>query len=173
MEQLVILIIIGLISFVNWLLQRAAKARALRDQELHGDRRQAQQKVELPFDVADEEVPVQRGEPSADETRRFLEALGLPTHEVRPSELTEKASPPPLPVKPRPIERTTVKMGELAPKIDDKARRLADKFRSAEQEEDSVKSDTSPSNFHTLLRSANGLKHAIILREVLNPPKGF
>lgn len=166
MEQLVILVIIGLISLVNWLLQKAAKRR----EEL-------QQKQPAPAESRrSSEMRRQTStRPAKDPMRELMEALGLPPDEA----------PPPLPPRVAPIvaeeEEFASLEGGQAPaasplrswnqpaKPDEKTARLAGAFAAAEH----ATSSPRLRGARSLLSGLSRQREAIILTEILGPPRAL
>jgi len=156
MEQVVILVIIGLISLVNWLIQRSAELREKRKLE-----RNLQGLPEgnpfLPDDAPSAEPP--RKDP-AEEMRKLMEALGVDIEEGSPLReqpllppkippLPAFESPPPPPPKPKPpAAKRPVPQASPLPAI-------------------------PASALSATLRSRSSVRQAIILREILGPPKAF
>jgi len=172
MEQLVILLIIGLISFINWLLQKSAE-------------RKAQRKTEERLDHLDRPVeaePVEAHPSAAEErTRKFLEALGLPTDAIEPP-VERHPAPPPIPeplIRPAPAPDFTPKVNR------DLERRLAGEapaiFRPpsrpapkrAPTRHAPTPTSTSDQTLREALQTPGGLRNAILAREILGTPKGL
>ncbi len=154
MEQLVILLVIGIISLVNWLMQRSAEIRERRKAEagrlgIPGGN---------PFQPA-EEQPATTTAPAKDparEMRKLMEALGLPLEDEEPPvhrELPPAPELPPLPASPpkAPAPKPAVQMPAFVPHAPPAAR----------------------SALAQALRSRDGVRQAIVLREILGPPKAF
>ena len=151
MEQVVIIVVIGLISLVNWMMKRSAEIRAERKLERErlgipeGDPyHEGSRKAATPADL----------HPSAD-MRRLMEALGLPAGETEPVIVPESAPAlPPLPaflppVPPKPRAEKIKDTGFAFPK-------------------------TAPASPLTVaLHSHEGIRQAIVLREILGPPKAL
>lgn len=105
MEQVVILIVIGLISLVNWLLQKAAERRerrkaeaAIRRSHEVTDRTRARQERVHPLSRSETAAPPPRPQPQPprapapgdDPFRELMEALGLPPEERRSHPVTRR-----------------------------------------------------------------------------------
>jgi len=152
MEQLVILVIIGLISLVNWLMQRSAELREKRKLERkslgipEGNPFQGQPPAEEP----------ERLDPDpAANMRRLMEALGLPVEIEQPLPTTRRSEdmPPPLPPPPA-------------------APRSKPAFRAHRAVQ--IPAAPAPASALSLaLKQRGSLRQAIILREILGPPKGL
>ncbi len=198
MEQLVLLIIIGLISFVNWIIQKSA------------ERRNRQQGGELPDPEPDfdwetpdqfpKQEPVNRRAPlSEDErARQFMEALGLPAG-------TQSPAPPPLPQQTTqapvsqkkaalPVHRDSQpRLATPMPDAPWQRRVHAPELSKAETEalarvesqagsgaynirsraDRDLASSAGNVKVMSFLRSREGLKAAVIAREILGTPPGM
>lgn len=172
MEQLVLLLIIAAVSFINWILQKSAEHR----------RKQAQKPVaeteEEEFDFDHERTPVpntaeKKGEK---ELREFLEALGLPVDEpppppipsgrVQPSFQETISAPPP--------EPPAVSPKATAPKQSKREmEELAAKFRRSSQTAPSAYDLPVSADLHELVTNKMKVREGIILREILGPPKAL
>jgi len=152
MEQLVILVIIGLISLVNWLVQRSSEIREQRKLE----REQQGVPEGNPFLSSEEKStgPV-RKDPS-EEMRRLMEVLGVPVEEPP----REAAAPPQLP--PAPVFVTAPSRRKNPPA----ARKPATAAPSLQPQHPG----SSARVFSDALRSRAGVRRAVVLREILGPP---
>jgi hypothetical protein len=186
MEQLVIILLIALISIINWIIQKSKEAREKR-------------KLEKRADATGE--PVAKHEPAPDATgtetamRRLREALGLP----------EDASPPVIPkraesekVEPKRIEPKRVERRAVAPlpspdrlaspPIPQPEKRPAvvhlplvrrwEEHRRFEFPHKIGKlllpeEPQQPPRIRELLQSQGGLRDAVVLSEILGPPKSL
>ena len=162
MEQVVIIAIVALISLVNWLMKRSAEVREARRLE-----RQQQGIPEGdPFHPAEsaDETPALPGparKPSPD-MRRLMEALGLPQDDEELIEQEEApqvrphvtSPPPPLPVF-RPLPKPEPR---------------SEKFKNIDV---ALSQREAASPLALALHSRGGLRQAIVLREILGPPKAF
>lgn len=177
MEQLVIILIIGAISLVKWLIEKSAEMRERRETEERLDR--LDRRVHTP------PGPV-REAGQEESVRKFLEALGLPV---------DSPAPPPVPpIVESPVPRAFVSrpVEEPAPRqppplvVEERedaehrlleARKLAAEFKkqTAPVHRRSTRSGDTPAvtRFDTLLRSRDGLRQAMLAREILGPPKGL
>ena len=156
MEQVVIIVIIGLISLVNWVVKRSAEIREQRKLE--------RQRLGIPegdpFHAGPHlaESPASRNhpfmEPSTD-MRRLMEAIGLPSDEEDLPVVSEVAPAlPPLPAYRPPLRRK--------PHIENPGTRAS-----------AISPDASASPLSLALRSRDGIRQAIVLREILGPPKAL
>ncbi len=179
MEQLVILIIIGLISLVNWALQKSAEKR-----EQAKLQREAQRggKDEGRRNVYTQPQPVRtkklRRPPEQDPFKELMEALGLPPDELRPpvpprlpkpdfdeEEMHSMEEPVPPPVTRSPSVRWHAK------KPDDQTAKLASAFAASEHRptRDAARAGTR----NALLSSRASQRQAVILAEILGPPRAL
>jgi len=157
MEQLVLLLIIAGISLINWLVEKSKKIREEKRLEQANSQSAAQttahqeETVLSPRSAPDED--------SSEQMRRLLEAMGIPTEfpeqpatpEPEPVRATLPA-PPPLPQAPTPPP----------------ARPSLRKKRAA-----AASSASQPTAWSKRLRSQAALREAIILREILGPPRAL
>lgn len=172
MEQLVILVIIGLISLVNWALKISAEKREAAKAARSGSR---QSPTPPPLPTRPHPSQTQRAP-----MRELLEALGLPAD-----------APPPLPVPaprvpvmeeefasmeettPRPAIRVTKPPTRRTQSVrlpDQKTLQLASAFAAQEKA-----ADETPhlSAVRALLAGQNSKRHAIILSEILGSPRAL
>jgi hypothetical protein len=153
MEQLVLLVIIGLISLINWLMQRSAQMREKRKLE-RGD---LDGRVEPAAEIPE---PAGSAEENPDEgMRRLMEALGIPPAEEPPPE------PPPLP-----------RVREAAPQVPVFA--APPPLRPAghvplRRSVAATVEQREPTRFRKLLSSRGGLRDAVVLSEILGPPRSM
>ena len=88
MEQLVLLVIIGLISLINWVMQKAAEKREQAGQkraERREIRRESKRNVYTQPAPGPVHRPVRRASgPTQDPFRELMEALGLPADQLPP-----------------------------------------------------------------------------------------
>ncbi|MFM8831790.1 MAG: hypothetical protein ACKOHM_12405 [Spartobacteria bacterium] len=151
MEQLVLLLIIGAISLINWLIEQSGKRREQRRFEQERARRQAAEPnpylEPAPTPASAHELP----EPTPQqEMRKFLEAFGIPVpeepappiapQEIQPPVPQEKFEPEPVQPAPRPKRKVT------------------------------------PLQTHqpvAITKSPATLRQAIIWREILGPPRSL
>ena len=184
MEQLVILIIIGLISLVNWVMQKAAEKR-----EEAGQKRTARREVkrEARRNVYTQGVPgpaptVRRGPAERDPFKDLMDALGLPSDQLPPPPVVaeevfheeefaslEESAPPPLPR----AAATKAAPRWQAPSVrrpDEKTARLASAFAAVEEKPAAV---YRGSRMQDLLASRDNQRKGIILAEILGTPRGL
>ena len=151
MEQLVLLLVIAAISLVNWLIERSAKLREQRRLQKESANRGQPDSFEEP------PVPEASAREELEEhMRRVMESFGMPVEQPKPVfekpapvvVVEEPAAPPPPPL---PVPRST------APRRSKKAT-VAQRPRSP---------------WVARLATSHGLREAIVLREILGPPKAF
>ena len=150
MEQLVLLLVIAAISLVNWLIERSGKLREQRRLQ-----KEAASRGEAPLAPAPTVPEASPREEIEEQMRRMMESFGFPVEQPapaieKPQPIVEFVPPPPLP-KPDPvIERPRIRR---------------DKQVAA------VSSERSP--WLNRLDSPQGLREAVVLREILGPPKAL
>jgi hypothetical protein len=191
MEQLVILLLIALISIINWIIQKSKERREKR-------------KLEKRADATGE--PVAKHEPAPDATgtetamRRLREALGLP-EEAPPPVIPKRAEPKSVEAERIEPERVERKKGverptspplpppdRLAPPpLPKPERRPAVVHVPPVRWEERRRSDllhkivkpslpevpTQPPRIRELLQSQGGLRDAVVLSEILGLPKSL
>ena len=182
MEQLVILIIIGLISLVNWVMQKAAEKR-----EAAGQKRTARREVkrEARRNVYTQPAPAptaRRAPEERDPFKELMDALGLPSDQLPPppvvtrevfheeefSSLEEPAPPPvPQPVAPVKVQRW---QPPAVRRPDEKTARLASAFASVGEK---TPSTYRGSNLRELLAGRDAQRKAVVLAEILGTPRGL
>jgi hypothetical protein len=190
MEQLVILLIIGLISLVNWLMQKGAEKREARKGR-SVEKREVKRETRRNIYTQPAPAPTARRAPAdgRDPFKDLMDALGLPGDEAPPGPVVaepdffpedaefipfeEAVAPPPLP---EPV--VTKPRGKAAAwhppargaQPDEKMKQLASAFTALD--------DASPetwrgSNVRSLLSSASAQRKAVILSEILGTPRGL
>ena len=184
MEQLVIILLIALISIINWIIQKSKERREKR-------------KLEKRADATGE--PVAKHEPTADATgtetamRRLREALGLP-EEAPPPAIPQRAEPKkveperiePKRVAPRKRVERPVSPSLVPPPLPQAERRPAvvhvPPVRWEHRRFESLHKIAKPSlpevpkqppRIRELLQSQGGLRDAVVLSEILGPPKSL
>lgn len=171
-EKLVILVVIGLISLVNWIIQRSSELREKRKLEKkrmgipEGNPYRSQPEPAPPAPAAEPVAQRPAVEPAA-EMRKLMEALGLPLEDEPP--VVKRAPEPPLPVHPPlPVFEKTVQPVRMAVP----APRLAPK-PALPATPAAVVTPRPRSPWAAALRSRDGVRQAVVLREILGPPKAF
>jgi hypothetical protein len=150
MEQLVLLLIIGAISLINWLIEQSGKRREQRRFEAERARREAEASPYQEPAPSPTSIPeVHKSEPQQ-EMRRFLESFGIPMpEEVAPQEVApEFLTPAPAQTPaPAPAPRTIVR--KLKP------------------------TSSKPQQVQLEIKSPAALRQAIVWREILGPPRSL
>jgi len=181
MDQLVLLVIIGLISLVNWVMQKAAEKREQAKLE-RGTKRAAggniyTQKPQRPI------VPRRAQTPANDPLKELMEALGLPPDAVAPVPVAPRTAPEaeeefvsleePPPSRPkREVARTQGPRWQ-PPALrlpDEKTARLASAFAAGEKP---AAPKQRPSAVRGLLDDRASKRHAVVLAEILGPPRAM
>jgi len=158
MEQVVIIVVIGLISLVNWAMKRSA--------EIREERKRERERLGIPEGDPYHSAPHQEETPapqprasggSSPEMRRLMEALGLPPDEEAPPVARKASAPAPLP--PLPAYRPPA------------ARKPRAEIPGSRAVPPAAVAPVSP--LAAALRSHEGIRQAIVLREILGPPKAL
>jgi len=180
MDQLVLLVIIGLISLINWVMQKAAEKRE--QAKLEREEREAGKQSVYRQPPPQRRTPERRARaPQQDPLKELMEALGLPPEAAAPQTVSPRVevdseeefasledAPPPLPSptaeKPRwqppSIRRPDKKMAELASAFAAKENApLAEKPR--------------PSSVRAMLADRTSKRHAVVLAEILGTPRAL
>lgn len=178
MEQFVLLVIIGLISLINWVMQKAAEKREQAQLE-----REAKRNIYTQSAPAPASGPARReAVPSQDPFKELMDALGLPSDQLPPPPVVRREvvveeeefasvedTPPPLP--PRAPEAKTPRW--QPPSIrrpDAKTAKLASAFAAVE---DKPEPTYRGSNLRDLLAGRDSQRKAVILAEILGTPRGL
>ncbi len=178
MEQLILILLIALISIINWIIQKSKERRETR-------------KLEQRADATGENLKRGSPEPPPPETqtetamRRLREALGLP-EEAEPPVIPKRAqqeapprpAPPPLPQPARkpPVARVPFTPPRLVhrkfdlPHLEHRKFDLPHRLAKPVAE---LEVPRRPSRIRELLGSADGLRDAVVLSEILGPPKSL
>ena len=187
MEQLVILVIIGLISLVNWALQKSAEkrgaAKATRTERREEKREERRNIYTQPAPGSPQTVrpaPQQR-----DPFKELMEALGLPV-DTPPSlpvpapqqvideeeEFASLEKPEPPPVSPVRIVKSPGRRMPSVRRPDEKEARLASAFAAQEEKTRPWRSPDG-SSIRSLLSDRSSQRQAVILAEILGRPRAF
>ena len=167
MEQLVILLLIALISFINWLIKKSSQLREARKRE--------QGAAKAGDSLRSEPSRAPEAEPEVS-MRRLREALGLPDDAQPPALPKRMEQPPPAPIAPPPLPpqlppaRQVVSHVSLSP-AHEEYRFIGMPHRVGKPARSKVEVAVSPSRIRELLSSAGGLRDAVVLSEILGPPK--
>lgn len=185
MEQLVILIIIGLISLVNWVMQKSQEKREqakLRRGEAHEARQESRRNI---YTQPSPEPAARRhpAPPAQDPFRELMEALGLPPGEAPPV-VHREAAPPPLvevveefasleeAAPPRQPQASRKQLLKKRRQPDEKEARLASAFAAQEGKSRPWRSPDG-SSIRSLLSDRSSQRQAVILAEVFGRPRAF
>ncbi len=184
MEQLVLLVIIGLISLVNWLMQKAAEKREAAGQK-RVERREA--KREARRNVYTQGVPApspdaRRTPTGRDPFKELMDALGLPSDEAPPPPVVaredfheeefasmEEPAPPPVPSQPAAPKKPRWQAPSVR-RPDAKTAQLASAFASIGEKPATAYRGTSLQEF---LSGRDAQRKAIVLAEILGTPRGL
>ena len=187
MEQLVLLVVIGLISLINWVMQQAAerreaaKTKRVEKRDLKRETRRNVYTQPAPAPTA------RRAAAERDPFKDLMDALGLPADEAPPRPVVarhgdfeeeefaslEAPAPPALPepvvTKPRGKAASWHPPARRA-QPDEKTKQLASAFAALE--------DASPEtwrggNVRSLLANSSSQRKAVILSEILGTPRGL
>ncbi|HEY5705509.1 MAG TPA: hypothetical protein VIS96_08055 [Terrimicrobiaceae bacterium] len=165
MEQLVILLLIALISFINWLVKKSSQLREERKREKGA--------ATSGESLRSEPSPAQPEAEPEISMRRLREALGLP-EEVEPPALprrTEQRVPPPLPAPPPPLPTRPVASHVSTAPVLEHYRSIELPTRFAKPGAAKVEAARGTSRVRELLGSSGGLRDAVVLSEILGPPR--
>ncbi|HEY5954129.1 MAG TPA: hypothetical protein VIT18_07180 [Terrimicrobiaceae bacterium] len=183
MEQLVILLLIAAISLINWIVQKSKETREKRKLEKRADSTGESLKG------APAEPPP---EPEAEiSMRRLREALGLP-EAAEPPAIPKRVEPPAQPRKPKKQATSPPSLPDepiAPPPLPRPARKpivvhVPPVHRPPEHHvfdfphrtfKPAAKTEAAPrphSRIRELLGSPGGLRAAVVLSEILGPPKG-
>lgn len=191
MEQLIILVLIGLVSFINWLIKKSGEARAAKKLKEIQDRGGASYQV--PDQRDQQNRPV--ADESADAMRKFMEALGLPAdQEQAPPPIPERRitldpevfapqPPPPRPVvrrEPEPVF-TPPPIPDFIPPIPTVPVISVPEWREegpavtapVHSWDEPAEEKRAPSRAAEFLSSRGRLRDAIVIAEVLGPPRAL
>lgn len=184
MEQLVILIIIGLISLVNWLMQKAAekreaaKAKRVENREV---KRETKRNIYTQPAPAAPPPTARRAPAGRDPFKDLMDALGLPADELPPPPAVrragvfeeeefasvEEAAPPPIP---QPEVKTSRWQAPAVRRPDKKTAQLASAFAAVGEEPAPAYRGSS---VRDLLAGRDSQRKAMVLAEILGSPRGL
>ena len=181
MEQLVLLVVIGLISLVNWVMQKAAekreaaKTKRVESREVKRETRRNIYTQPAPAPTA------RRAAAERDPFKDLMDALGLPSDQLPPPPITRREEiveeeefasaedTPPLPER-RPEIRTPRWQSPAVRRPDEKTARLASAFAAVEEKPAAARRGTK---LQDLLSNRDSQRQAVILAEVLGTPRGL
>lgn len=181
MEQLVLLVVIGLISLINWVMQRAAEKREQAKLERGAKRETGRniytQKTQRPAAARRASAPAQ------DPLKELMEALGLPAETILPPPVAQRSAPeaeeefasleeapPPIP-RSAPVAEKPRWQPPSIRRPDEKMARLASAF--AAKEKATATATPLPSSVRAMLSDRTSKRHAIVLAEILGTPRGL
>ena len=148
MEQLVLLLIIGAISLINWLIEQSGKRREQRRFETERARREAEPSPYQEPALSPESLPEVQESAPQQEMRRFLETFGIPVpDEIAPQEVAPQIPTPALEKAPAPAPRTIARKLKPTP--------------------------SKPREVPLEIKSPAALRQAIVWREILGPPRSL
>jgi hypothetical protein len=165
MEQLVIILLIALISFINWLVKKSAALREARKRQQAADKGESLR--------TDPGPPQPEAEPDV-HMRRLREALGLPEEALPPAlprrmeRIPPPLEPPPLPPPPPPARRV---VPHVPVTVAREEHRFFEPHRIGRPAPPKLEVARSTSRVRELLGSAGGLRDAVVLSEILGPPR--
>ena len=181
MDQLVLLVIIGLISLINWVMQKAAEKREQAKLEREAERESGRN---IYTQKPERKAPPRRVQsPAKDPLKDLMEALGLPpealppqpvatrTRTDREEEFTSLEGGSPRLPKPAPVAEKPQWQPPSIRRPDEKMARLASAFAAKEKAATSEK--TQPSSVRAMLSNRTSKRHAIVLAEILGPPRAL
>ena len=146
MEQLVLLLIIGAISLINWLIEQSGKRREKRRLEKELNSREPEESVyqePTPAPAAPSNEPT-RGK----EMRRFLESFGIPLPEEIEAPVVNLEVLAPSPSEPLPLQPPVIATKPISAPARNSAERV-------------------------FLKSPSALRQAVVWREILGPPRSL
>jgi hypothetical protein len=143
MEQLVLLLIIGAISLINWLIEQSGKRREQRRFETECARREAEPSPYQEPALSPASIPELHEFGPQQEMRRFLETFGIPMPEEAAPEIL-KLAPAQTPAR---APRT------ISPKL--------------------KQTPSKPRQVPLEIKSPAVLRQAIVWREILGPPRSL
>lgn len=176
MEQLVVLAIIGLLSLINWAVQKSnekrTEAKAKRD-VVRGERKKSQRNIY----TQPPPVPTARKpQPPRDPFQDLMEALGLPPEAAPPSPIFPRELAPPVIATPledeefASLEEEPPKPHVSTPFHTARERQLAAAFSTHEAPTPSVRTTT---DIRSLLSNRTSQRQAILIAEILGTPRGL
>jgi hypothetical protein len=185
MEQLVLLVIIGLISLVNWLMQKAAEKR-----EAAGQKRTERREVkrEARRNIYTQGVPApqpasRRAPAESDPFKELMDALGLPSDEPPPPPVVarevfheeefasmEEPAPPPVPQQPAAPKQRPRWQAPSVRRPDAKTAQLASAFAALDE---TPQASYRGTGLRALLSGRETQRKAVVLSEILGTPRGL
>ena len=183
MEQLVLLVVIGLISLINWVMQQAAESREAAKKKRVENR---EQKRETRRNVYTQPAPAptaRRAAAERDPFKDLMDALGLPADEPRPRPVVarhgdfeeeefasmEEPAPPPVPQQRAPSKQPRWQAPSVR-RPDAKTAQLASAFAAVNEQPAAV---YRGSKLQELLATRDAQRKAVIFAEILGTPRGL
>lgn len=180
MEQLVIVLVIAVVSLVKWLMEKSAEQRSRRETEERVEeleRQHPRQQRPAPPIRAPRPVASSPMSDMEDAARRLRKALGLPEEADPPRQQRRPATPPPL-ARPEKtfLERAMPAVAEIQEKLVPPApppRRAPESAKHKKPASPAGPAVSARTQLDHLLRGRDGLRQAMLVREILGPPKGL
>ena len=181
MDQLVLLVVIGLISLINWVMQKAAEKREQAKLERGAKRETGRniytQKPQRPAAARRASAPAQ------DPLKELMDALGLPAETVLPPPVAQRPAPesqeefasleqapPPIPRSAPVVEKPRWQPPSIR-RPDEKMAGLASAF--AANEKTTATEKPLPSSVRAMLSDRTSKRNAVVLAEILGTPRGL
>jgi hypothetical protein len=182
MDQLVLLVVIGLISLINWVMQKAAEKRELA--KFEREEREAGKQSVYRQPPPQKRVAERRSRsPQQDPLKDLMDALGLPAETVLPPPVAQRPAPesqeefasleqasPPVP-RSAPVAEKPRWQPPSIRRPDEKMARLASAFTAKEKKSSTEKS--LPLSVRAMLSDRTSKRNAVVLAEILSTPRGL
>ena len=182
MEQLVLLVVIGLISLINWVMQKAAEKREQAQLERENKRETKRNVYTQPVPSPVHRPARRAAGPVQDPFKDLMDALGLPSDQLPPPPVARREviveeeefasvedTPPPIP-EPA-VARQPARPKPAAPfRPDRKMIELASAFAAVEEKPATA---YRGSKVRDLLANRDSQKKAVVLAEILGTPRGL
>lgn len=180
-EQIGILILIGLVSLVDWAIKRSRAQRAQQKRRAQENvsenpyvaKQRTQPQKPSPQSSSQSSQRSQRQEENAQDMRRFLEALGLPTDQLLPKSAQAPIPRPEPRVHPTQVSRQAASPPPPLPSVSVVHKPTREQARIASQFEragSGAKKEPSHGALRNSFQGRAALRQAIVAREVLGPP---
>lgn len=179
MDQLVLLVVIGLISLINWVMQKAAEKREqakLEREEREAGKQSVYRQPPPPRRAAERRART----PQQDPLKELMEALGLPPEAMAPPPVVPRAEPQfeeefaSLEEAPPPLPSAAAEKPRWQPpsvrRPDEKTAKLASAFAAKEK---APAEKPRPASVRGLLSDRTSKRHAVVLAEILGPPRAL
>jgi len=179
MEQLIVFIVVGVIAFFNWLIKKGAKGGSTGGALPPFPRGQIPRQAQTQTSQSEEE-----------RLRKFMEALGVPNVATPPKKITRspqipqqpRIQPPFKKEFPKPVVSPTVstpppvpvaQVVEPAPSTWETSAPATPDVPIVDIQVPVGSVSSNAVDFKSLLRSPSSLRTAVILKEILGPPKSL